>query len=77
MTDLEIAESFFLMLKKHGVTITEDFDCGKEFTVVQSIVYGGNNKGETITFCFDEEGNYWRIMGYVGDFYTDEIHKKG
>lgn len=72
MTDLEIAESFFEMLKKHGVHVKEDFDSGKEFEIFESVT-----DKPTLNFCFHEDGSYWRIMGYIGDYFTDEIHKDG
>lgn len=78
MTDLDLAKKFFAMLKRHGVKIVESYDNGKEFTIREHIGYGmspNNPHGDILTFCFYEDGGYWRIMGYVGDFYTDEVHK--
>lgn len=72
-TDLEIAEEFFNMLKRNGVNIDEKFDEGKEF-IINTEFQAPVNSWETLTFCFNE-GKYSRIMGYLGDYYCDEIHK--
>lgn len=72
MTDLEIAKQFFKMLKDNGVDVREDNDNGPEFIIIDSI-----SGKETLNFCFHETGTYWRIMGYLGDYYSDEIHKQG
>jgi len=76
-TDAEIAEMFFDMLKRNGVKITKTDDGGPGWIVHEYIGYAKHGT-ETLEFCFHEhDGSYWRIMGYVGDFYTDEIHKSG
>lgn len=81
MTDLEIARQFFAMLKKNGVKVIEGDDNGPEFTIRETIGYSqstNNPEGDTLTFCFYREGgDYWRIMGFVGSHYTDEVHKDG
>jgi hypothetical protein len=75
MTDLQIMELFFGMLKRNGVEVLEEYDNGKEFTIISQFnVGGGNKENRTLTFCVDESGKYWRIMGYIGDFFTSKVH---
>ena len=65
---------FFDMLKRNGVNIVEEFDEGKEWTIISKNLVG-NKDNRTLTFCTDNDGNYWRIMGFVGNCFTDDIHK--
>jgi hypothetical protein len=75
MTDFDIAHDFFEMLKKNGVDIHLDIEDGLEATIRSRTSQGSN--GDTLTFCFDEEtGEFNRIMGYVGKYYSDEVFKK-
>jgi hypothetical protein len=75
MTDQHIMQLFFNMLKRNGVEVLEEYDKGKEFTIISQFnVGGGNKENRTLTFCVDESGKYWRIMGYIGDFFTSKVH---
>lgn len=75
-TDIEILEEFCAMLRRNGVEVQESYDEGKEFTIISKYPIGGANSGnKTLTLCTHEDGSYWRIMGFVGDYFTDEIHK--
>lgn len=77
MKDADIMKLFFDMLKRNGVNVIEEFDEGKEWTIISRIPVGGigNEENRTLTFCSDNDGNYWRIMGFIGTDFTDEIHK--
>lgn len=74
MTDRDIMQMFFDMLKRNGVNIEESSDEGKEWTIISDTEIG-NGSNKTLTFCTDGDGDYWRIMGFVGNHFTDEIHK--
>lgn len=60
------------MLGKLGVDVQLSDDNGPEF-VIHDALHGQ----ESLRFCFHEDGNYWRIMGYTERGYSDEIHKAG
>jgi hypothetical protein len=72
-TDEEITTMFFDMLKRDGVEIEQTYDEGKEYTIKSNAAQNINNN--TLTFCLDVNGSFNRIMGYVGDYFSDEVHK--
>lgn len=72
MTDFKIAKKFFEMLKGEGVKVQETNDGGPGFQIFDHI-----SDKPTLEFCFHEDGSYWRIMGFLGDYFSDEIHKQG
>ena len=79
-TDLQIAEDFFNMLKRNGVTIKEYIESNgaKCFTIVAH----GWEDVEATEFSFFEDGDYWRIDGAVygnnfGGYHMNKIHVQG
>lgn len=72
MTDAAIAKMFFEMLKSHGVMVKETRGGGPGWKIFDHV-----SGKETLEFCFDHPGKYWRIMGFLGEYYSDEIHKDG
>lgn len=77
-TDLDIARKFFKMLETHGVNVKiampDDPDSwdGAEITILEEVL-----NDSTLTFCFERDGEFYRIMGACNrnGFYSDEIHK--
>ena len=74
MKDKEILKVFVDMLKRNGVEVGESYDEGLEYTIKNNNTRGLNK--DTLTFCLDDEGNFNRIMGFTGDYFSDEIFKK-
>lgn len=79
-TDLQIAEDFFNMLKRNGVTIKEFIEPngGKCFTIMDHCW----ENVEATEFSFFEDGEYWRIDGAVygpnlGGYNKNKIHVRG
>lgn len=71
--DDEITKMFFDMLKRRGVEVVESYDEGMEYTIKSIATQNKNNN--TLTFCLDDNGVFNRIMGYVGDYFSDEVYK--
>jgi hypothetical protein len=72
-TDKEITLDFINMISLKGVKIKYSYDEGNEYTILSNNSPFPNK--ETLTFCFDDDGNFNRIMGYVGDYFSDEVFK--
>lgn len=79
-TDLKIAEDFFNMLKRNGVTIKEFIEPNgsKYFTIMDHCW----EDVEATEFSFFKDGEYWRIDGAVygpnlGGYNKNKIHVRG
>lgn len=76
--DLDIAMRFFKMLEAHGVNVKVEMPMDPDsWDGVEATIYDEVLGESTLTFCFEKDGEFYRIMGVHNrnGFYSDEIHK--